>query len=250
MGAGNLAWHLGHYCLQAGIQVAQVYNRTPDSGEFLAAALNTSYTCLPDRVKRDADLYILAVSDDAIATLLNTGMFKNGQLVVHTAGSVSMDIFSEKASNYGVLYPLMTFTKGTLVDAGQVPWYIEANSAESLKSIHDFALKLSEKVYAVDSKQRVYLHLAAVIASNFTNHMFALAEKVLKERNLSFELLEPLIQETVAKAFSMSPLQAQTGPAIRNNHEVIQKHLALLEVHPETRKLYKVITESIMSKKI
>jgi predicted short-subunit dehydrogenase-like oxidoreductase (DUF2520 family) len=250
MGAGNLAWHLGHYCLQAGIQVAQVFNRTSESGKILAAALNTSYTCSPDLVTKDADLYILAVSDDAIAALLDTGLFKNGQLVVHTAGSVSMEVFGEKASNYGVLYPLMTFTKGMLVDAGQVSWYIEANSAENLKSIHAFAVKLSEKVYAADSEQRSYLHLAAVIASNFTNHMFALAEKVLKERDLSFKLLEPLIQETVAKAFSMSPLQAQTGPAIRGNHEVIQKHLALLEEYPATRELYKIITESIMSRKI
>jgi predicted short-subunit dehydrogenase-like oxidoreductase (DUF2520 family) len=249
MGAGNLAWHLGHHLLKAGIQIVQVFNRTPEAGRLLATELNASYTSVLDFTTKNADLYILTVSDDAIVSILDNGWFNGKQLVVHTAGSVSMNVFSGKVKNHGVLYPLQTFTKGKPVDFAQIPFFVEANTAENLKRIKEFALKLTERVYEIDSEKRIFLHLAAVIASNFTNHIFALSEKVLQEQNLPFELLKPLIQETVAKAFFMSPLLAQTGPAIRGNIQVIERHMALLEHHPEIKELYRVISESIMSVK-
>ena len=247
MGAGNLAWHLGHHLVKAGIQVVQVYNRTPEPGELLAAELNSSFTDRLDCLTENADLYILAVSDDAICRVLDNGWFNRGHLVVHTSGSVAMDVFAGKAINYGILYPLQTFTKGKAVDFSQIPLFVEANNVENLNRIEHFAMKLSGSVYEVDSEKRMYLHLAAVIASNFSNHLFALTEKLMHEQNLSFDFLKPLIHETVAKAMVMSPLKAQTGPAIRGNTAVIEKHLALLEHHPEIRELYRVITESIIT---
>jgi predicted short-subunit dehydrogenase-like oxidoreductase (DUF2520 family) len=250
MGAGNLAWHLGHRLSEAGIQIVQVYNRTPEPGELLAAELNTSFTSRLDYLKENADLYILAVSDDAIGRILDTRRFNRGQMVIHTAGSVAMDVFAGKAISYGVLYPLQTFTKGKSVDFNQIPFLIEANDSENLKRIEHLALMLSGSAYTIGSDKRMYVHLAAVIASNFSNHMLVITEKLLKERNLPFDMLKPLIRETVTKAlFMSSPIQAQTGPAIRGNAEVIEKHLAILENHPEIRALYRVITESIISMK-
>jgi predicted short-subunit dehydrogenase-like oxidoreductase (DUF2520 family) len=246
MGAGNLAWHLGHHLLKAGIQIIQVFNRTTEPGELLAAELNSTFTGRLDYLTENADIYILAVSDEAIDKMLHNGWFSKGHLVVHTAGSVAMDVFAGKAINYGVLYPLQTFTKVKPVDFKQIPLFIEANNDVNLKRIEHLAMKLSASVHNVDSEKRMYLHLAAVIVSNFTNHMFALAEKLLLERNLTPDLLIPLIQETVDKAIVMSPLRAQTGPAIRGNTAIIEKHLALLEPHPEIRELYRVITESII----
>jgi predicted short-subunit dehydrogenase-like oxidoreductase (DUF2520 family) len=250
VGAGNLAWHLGHHLFKAGIDILQVFNRTPDPGELLAARLNASFTNRLDCLTENADLYILAVSDDAIGIILETLRFKTGQLVLHTAGSIAMDVFSGKAENYGVFYPLQTFTKEKAVDFSHIPLLIEANKVENLESIGQLALKLSDSVHEVNSEKRLYLHLAAVFASNFTNHMLAVTEKLLQEKNLSFDLLKPLMQETMAKALIMSPLQAQTGPAIRGNYPVIEKHLALLENHSEIRELYRVITESIISMRI
>jgi predicted short-subunit dehydrogenase-like oxidoreductase (DUF2520 family) len=246
LGAGNLAWHFGHRLSGAGIQVRQVFSRTPKQGESLASELNTGYTNRLDLLAEDADLYLLAVSDDAIASLLRQARFGK-RLVAHAAGSVSIDVFAGKVKNYGVLYPLQTFTQGKPLDFSNIPLFIEANNARNLEKLNRLACRLSERVYIVDSEKRTYLHLAAVIASNFTNHMFTLAEKLMQERNLSFDILKPLIQETVAKALQISPFLSQTGPAIRGNAQVIEKHMAMLEHHPEIRELYRMISESIMA---
>ena len=248
MGAGNVAWHLGRRLSATGIQVKQVFSRRPEQGKILAAELQTGFTNRLDLLAEDADLYVLAVSDDAITPLLRQVQFGQ-RLVAHMAGSVPMEVFKGKARNYGVLYPLQTFTQGKPVDFSKVPLFIEANNNRNLEKLKKLAVKLTGRVYAVDSEKRTYLHLAAVIASNFTNHMFAVAEKVMLERNLSFELLRPLIEETIAKALSMPPIQAQTGPAVRGNKQVLEKHMSMLEEHPEIRELYRVISESIMEMK-
>lgn len=245
IGAGNLAWHLGHQLVKAGVPILQVVNRSAVQGKLLATELNAFFTTKPELLNRDADLYILAVSDDAIGGIVEKVKFEPKQLVVHTAGSIDMNIFDGRAENYGVFYPLQTFTKGKPVDFSQIPLFIEANTPVNLEKINQLAKKFSDRVYSVDSEKRMYLHLAAVIASNFTNHMFAITEMVLQERDLSFDLLKPLIQETIDKALLLSPFKAQTGPAVRGNSKVIDKHLSLLEHHPGIQELYRVITESI-----
>ncbi len=244
MGAGNIAWHMGHRFTDAGIQVQQVFSRAPEKGKSLASELGTGFTNQLDLVAEDADLYLLAVTDDAISSLLRQMPFGK-RLVAHVAGSVPIGIFEGKAKNYGVLYPLQTFTRGKPVDFSNVPLFIEANNERNLEKLKILAGKLTRRVYMVDSEKRAYLHLAAVIASNFTNHMFAVTEKVLQERNMSFDLLKPLIEETIAKALFMSPFTAQTGPAVRGNKEIIDKHMAMLDNHPEIKELYRVVSESI-----
>lgn len=247
LGAGNVAWHIGHQLLKAGVRVIQVYNRSAVPGERLAVKLGTTYTSMLEYLNKKADLYVLAVTDDAVGRIANTGCFLKKHLVIHMAGSVNMDVFAGKVENYGVLYPLQTFSKGRVVDFNSVPLFIEANSKDNLKLLKRLAYKLSDRVYEVDSEKRIYLHLAAVIASNFTNHLYAVTEKLLKERGLSLEVLKPLIEETIAKALSMPPHLAQTGPAARGNLEVIGRHMAILDKHPEIKELYRVLTESIMA---
>jgi predicted short-subunit dehydrogenase-like oxidoreductase (DUF2520 family) len=243
MGAGNVAWQLGHRFSETGIQVKQVFSRTPEMGKLLADELGTGFTNRLDQLAEEADLYLLAVTDDAISSFLRQMPFGK-RLVAHVAGSVPITIFEGKAKNYGVLYPLQTLTRGKQVDFSNIPLFIEANNERNLEMLKTLAGKLSKSVYVVDSEKRAYLHLAAVIASNFTNHMFAVAEKLLQERNLSFDLLKPLIEETIAKALFMSPLTAQTGPAARGNKEIIEKHRAMLDNHPEIKELYRVVSES------
>jgi predicted short-subunit dehydrogenase-like oxidoreductase (DUF2520 family) len=248
IGAGNLAWHLGHRLSETGFQIRQVYNRSRKPGEQLAGELHTTFTDQPDRIFKDAELYFISVSDDAIEHILNTVQF-GSNLVIHTAGSVDISVFSDKTENFGVLYPLQTFTKEKSLDFSHVPVFIEANNKENLDRIRSVAGKLTDRVYALGSNERMYLHLAAVIASNFSNHMYAAAEKIMKKHHLNFNLLEPLLEETLHKAFQLSPEEAQTGPASRGNLQVIQKHMALLGDDPELKELYRVVSEGIMTEK-
>jgi predicted short-subunit dehydrogenase-like oxidoreductase (DUF2520 family) len=246
IGAGNVAWHLGHCLVGNGIKVTQIFNRSSATGEILAESLDASFISKSDEIDRSADIHIIAISDDAISQFLESGYFKGLNLIVHTAGSVSAEVFSGRAKNYGVIYPLQTFTKERPVDFMQVPLLIEANNISGITMIEDLARKLSLKVYHVNSEIRMHIHLAAVIASNFTNHLFSITEQLLNQEHLSFALLKPLIEETVAKAFDLSPLKAQTGPAIRHNHEVMGKHKLLLRQSPQLLQIYEVMSHNIM----
>jgi len=245
LGSGNLARHMGRWMSDSGIHIMQVFSRSPLQGEALAHELACDFTNRLDLLVEDADLYLLAVSDDAIAVLLRQALFSRRHLVVHSAGSIPLNVFTGRAKNYGVLYPLQTFTRERNLDYSNIPIFIEANNPANLHRIEHLANRLSPRVYKVDSEKRAYLHLAAVIASNFTNHMLALAEKFLQEKNLAFDLIKPLVQETIAKALSLTPVQAQTGPAVRGNREIIEKHMAMLDNHPEIKELYRVVSESI-----
>jgi predicted short-subunit dehydrogenase-like oxidoreductase (DUF2520 family) len=247
IGAGNLAWHLGHALVDAGLEILQVFNRTPETGQSLARELNTVYTGLPGCITKKADIYIIALSDNAISDFMASDCFHTKSLVVHTAGSVNIDVFAGTVENYGVFYPLQTFTRGKPVDFRKIPVFIEANNPHNEDTLKHLAIQLSNHVYAVDSEKRMYLHLAAVIACNFVNHLFAIVDKMLAEKQLNISLLEPLIRETVTKALQISPAAAQTGPAIRGNTKTIAKHLALLEKHPGIRELYRVLSDSIMA---
>jgi predicted short-subunit dehydrogenase-like oxidoreductase (DUF2520 family) len=250
LGAGNVAWHFGHQLIRTGIRILQVVNRTAESGQSLASSLDAAFTGSTIGIIPDADLYLIAVTDDAIGKIAETGCFRqNKGLIVHTAGSVNIDIFSGKAINYGVLYPLQTFTRKRPVSFAEIPLLIEANNRENFALIQELANELSDNIIHADSGQRMYTHLAAVMASNFTNHLFALSAKLLNDHHLPFDLLIPLMKETIDKAISMSPEDAQTGPAIRGNRAIIEKHMALLELYPEIKKIYSILSESIMSGK-
>jgi predicted short-subunit dehydrogenase-like oxidoreductase (DUF2520 family) len=244
LGTGNVAWHLGHALLQNGIPVSQVLGRNGSAVQQLTEELNIKNSGRPEELDPEADACLICISDDAILHVLEK-MKPGNCLFIHTAGSLPMDLLSGFAGNYGVLYPLQSLTKGRPVNYANMPVLVEANTQDNLMFIMKIACKISGRVIEADSNQRLFLHLAAVFANNFSNHMFALAEKLTQEHGLSFELLKPLMEETAAKAISLSPRKAQTGPAFRGNSKVMGKHLDLLQNHPELQQLYRLISDSI-----
>lgn len=186
-----------------------------------------------------ADVTIIAVSDNAISKVSSQ---IDNSFVVHTSGSVSLDAL-KNSNNKGVFYPLQTFTKEKEVDFTQVPFCLEAERQEDLKKLEKLVSLLHGKVYHVNSEQRKSIHVAAVFVNNFTNHMYAIAHDICKQYEVPFEILEPLIEETSKKIKKLTPLEAQTGPAKRNDTETIQNHLHLLT--KEQQGLYLKITQSI-----
>jgi len=244
VGTGNVAWHLGMAFTGNGVRITQVIGRTAETALKLAGELDALGTDNVLDLHEDTDVCFLCVSDDALPKVLDTS-FPAGCTLVHTAGSVPMNLLHGHAACFGVFYPLQTLTRGVQVDFATIPLLVEGDSIETLHNIKELAAIISNRVYAVDSGERLFLHLAAVFASNFTNHMYVLAEKLLNENGQSFDLLKPLVEETTRKAMGMSPLLAQTGPAVRSNTVVIGKHLEILADHPDMQEIYRIISENI-----
>lgn len=245
IGAGNVATNLAMALRKSGHEIVQVYSRTKKSAEELAHQAVAEPITQMNRIIADADIYFLAVNDDAIQQVMKQFPHKN-VFLVHTAGSVSMDILSDHSNDYGVFYPLQTFSKDWIVDFTDIPLCIEANTDKNQNLLEEIAEALSNNVYHIDSMQRLYLHVAAVFACNFTNFMFASAENILRNHDIPFNVLKPLIRETVDKALVHSPSKSQTGPAIRGDKETIEKHLDLLSHSEELQNLYRFVSNSIM----
>lgn len=246
IGAGNVATHLGIALQKAGCLILQVYSRTEESASALAARLSVDYTIVPDEIRRDADLYIVALKDAVLRQLAPVLVKGREQaLFVHTAGSMSMDLWKGLIKRYGVLYPMQTFSKQREVDFNTVPFFIEASAPAEVELLRMVAVRLSPKVYEVTSGQRRYLHLAAVFACNFANHMYALSSHILEKQGIPFEVMLPLIDETAGKVHELSPTQAQTGPAVRYDENVISKHLEMLADEESLQELYEKISKSI-----
>lgn len=247
IGAGNLATHLSRALQQAGEQIVQVYSLTNNSASELGALLAVPYTTNLDEIVADADVYFYAISDDALESLLQLS-FAPDAIHVHTAGSVSMDVFVGKKSNYGVFYPLQTFSKKKQVDFKIIPVFIEASSPEVESTLFKLAHAVSEQVYKTNSEQRQKLHVSAVFACNFVNHLYQIAYEMVKSVDLPFDVLKPLILETAQKVMQLSPEEAQTGPAKRNDQGVINKHLDVLgDEHPSLKKLYQDLSDMILN---
>ena len=246
IGAGNVATHLGVSLQQKGCEVVQVYSRTPESASLLAGILNVPYVTSLSEVACDADIYIVALKDAVFQEVL-PAIVKGREkaLFVHTAGSLPMSLWEGAVSNYGVLYPMQTFSKQRAVNFEEVSFFVEASGAEDLKTLKEIAGLLSPRVYEANSEQRKYLHLSAVFACNFANHMYALSAHLLKQQNLPFEAMLPLIDETARKVHELLPQDAQTGPAVRDDRNVMSSHMDLLSDEPEIRELYEKISESI-----
>lgn len=247
IGAGNVAWHLGNALQRRDIKIIQVIGRSLNSTQSLAVELNTEFTVDLNQIRKDADIYIVSVTDDAITDVIQNLNLPDS-LIVHTSGSTPLSVFDGYFKNYGVLYPLQTFTKNRSIDFSLVPFFIEANSDKNLEKIYLLAKGISDRVVTADSATRLKLHIAAVFACNFTNYMYCLAEDILKKNNIDYSLLHPLILETALKALDMKPALAQTGPAVRKNRNVIKKHLEILENEPYLKKIYALLTESIQHK--
>ncbi len=248
VGAGRLGTCLGLALKACGHEVSQVYSRTEESACALADLLGTEAAFgSPDRIRRDAELYILAVKDDALPALIpQVAAGREDALLVHTSGSMPLNLFAEAGvKRGGVLYPMQTFSKGRDVNFNDLPIFVEAMHEEDEQLLKTLAATLSRQVYVLSSEARRRLHLSAVFACNFANHCYALAARELEKCGLPFDVLLPLIDETAGKVHTLSPHQAQTGPAVRFDEGVMQKHLELLHDEPLAAQIYELMSRSI-----
>ena len=246
IGAGNVATQLSIAMQDAGFDIVQVFSRTEESARRLANRLNgtdCSYVVQPDAIIPNGDLYIFAVKDDALEDVIKK-IPSNDGLWIHTAGSLPIDLFDGYAARYGVIYPMQTLSKNRRAIFSSIPLLIEGNTPESAADISVIAGALSGDVRLMPSEKRKYLHLAAVFACNFTNRMYAIAAQILREHGIDWQLLQPLIDETAAKLHTLHPEQAQTGPAIRYDRNVIDRHLAMLK-DSDIREIYELISQNI-----
>ena len=245
IGAGRLATHLGLAFSKQGLNVVQVFNRSPENGQKLAARIGAAFIPEIKGLTLSADLYILAVSDSALSDLASDLRFKD-KMVVHASGTVAMDVLAPISANIGVFYPLQTFSKSRRIDFRRIPVCIEANSKRGEAQLTALAGKLSQRVYCLDSEKRRLLHLGAVFASNFTNYLYSVTEDILVEHGIPIDLLEPLIIQTARNVMRGNLYQSQTGPAVRGDEKVLEKQRELLAQHPDYLEIYNLITKNII----
>lgn len=248
IGAGNVATHIAFALKAAGIAVVQVWSKQILNAKTLANQIQANVLTNLSEIDQEADFCIVSIKDDAIPGIIKELIGFKG-VVVHTSGAVSLAILAGDFVKYGVLYPLQTFSVKKEVDFSKVPICIEANQEGTLKSIRQLAEKLSTNVVEVDSEKRKILHLAAVFACNFTNHLYALSSDLLADYDLDFEMIRPLILETAAKVQHALPRDVQTGPAIRNDEQTLKKHEELLLKQPQLLNIYQTLSESIKKTK-
>lgn len=242
IGSGNVGAHIAVALKKNSYNIFQVYSREIEKARSLAKIVDAKHTNKIEEIEK-VDLIILAVPETAINKIILN--FKS-QDIVHTSGSVDINIFKNKFTNYGVLYPLQTFNKGIEINILDTPILIEANNNKFEKKIKLIAEDISNNVTVVDSKKREIIHLAAVFACNFTNQMFVIADNILKKSDLQFSILLPLIKQTVKKIENNEPGKVHTGPAIRKDINTIKKHIKQIEDR-EIKLIYKKISENIIN---
>jgi predicted short-subunit dehydrogenase-like oxidoreductase (DUF2520 family) len=244
IGTGNVANVLGRKIKAAGHTILQVISRNIEHAYALADVLGAGSNNYFSAVRPDADIYIIAVLDDAITEIAAQLLINDG-IVVHTAGAVSKNILEKSATSFGVLYPLQSLS-AQKEDIPEIPFLIDGNTNETIIRIKEFALTLSTQVQYADDDMRQKIHTGAVIANNFSNHLYTLTDEFCRKENIDFKLFLPLLSETVQRLQYNSPALLQTGPAKRGDTITIQKHLAILNTYPVLQHLYKEFSELII----
>ncbi|RZK49333.1 MAG: DUF2520 domain-containing protein [Pedobacter sp.] len=252
IGSGNVATHLARALSLIESIKLEICSRNAASGISLAQALKVKFVQDLKSIDFTSDFVILAVKDDAIPEVLNSLIHDSGYLkanhrsvFLHTSGAIPLTVFEGKVNNFGVFYPLQTFSKNKDLIFSEVPLFIEANSSSNLSLIQDLAAKLVSKTWVLDSEQRKILHLAAVFACNFTNHLYALSQALLENADLSFDMIKPLIMETADKIKLQNPLDVQTGPAKRNDVITMHMHQDMLANNEDMLAIYQILSDSI-----
>lgn len=242
IGAGNVGHHLALILHQSGHSIQQIFSRKYHKAYALAKKVGAKATNKLENVRDGADVYIIAVKDDAIQSVAERLLLTQG-IVAHTSGSASI-LQLDSHQQFGSFYPLQTFRKKQMPDWSTLPFCIDGNSDVIKKRLFRLAKTVNKNVYYIDDAQRQTLHLSAVVVNNFTNHLLGISQEIVEDKNIPFDLLVPLLQETIRKAIIHHPFDIQTGPAVRNDTKTIQKHLSLLdnEVYKE---LYALFTKSI-----
>lgn len=244
IGSGNVATHLSQALKGAGNDNVQVYSRTLSNATTLADKLGCLATDRTDEIVPDADIYIFSIKDKALEDVVRSLTISKDACLIHTAGSMPMSVFKGIATRYGVLYPMQTFSKSRKVDFREIPCFIEASDDETLALIRALAESISDQCQECPSEQRKKMHLAAVFTCNFANHCYRLAEKVVEKEGFDFTLFHPLIRETANKVMTLSPREAQTGPMVRWDTNVMDMQMDLIE-DERTRAIYRLIAENI-----
>ena len=243
IGSGNVASHLAQVFFDNNLPLIEIYSRNIVEGEKLAKKVNANFIRDIKSVGLQTEIIIMAISDDAIP-IVSKELNLNGQILAHTSGIANTEDLKIATKNYACFYPLQTFTKGHIVDFNLIPILINASNSQTLSDLKNIAFKLSNNVKEISDLERQKLHLSAVIVNNFTNHLFSLSSKYLAENKIDFNLLKPLIQETVNKISNSDPIANQTGPAKRNDLNTIEKHFSLME-DEDLKEIYKILTKSI-----
>lgn len=248
IGTGNVAWHLAPALENAGHTVTDVYSRDIHRAAKLTGRL---YTTEPkddlDFSDSEAEIYIIAVSDHAIPSIADSIILPEESILVHTSGGVNLTALAYSSASYtGIFYPLQSFSKSREIDFGDVPFLLESDDQEVLHKLKILAKSLSPHQYLVKSKDRMALHVAAVFASNFTNHLLRISEEIMNRQGLDFEMLKPLIIEQVSKSLQMGAKAAQTGPALRGDVPTLDQHYQFLNYNEQVAEIYKLISQDII----
>jgi predicted short-subunit dehydrogenase-like oxidoreductase (DUF2520 family) len=253
IGAGNVGFHMGQALTKAGLKIHQVFSRSETKALRLASTINCSYSTSFEQISDEASVYILAVTDQAIpkvAKALASRLKGKKPLVVHTSGATPATVLEPCFERYGVFYPLQTFSVEQPVDFQKIPLLVFANRSADLEWLQQAGALITPLIYHIDDQQRKVLHIAAVMVNNFTNLLYSQAERLSKQHDFPFELLQPLIRETVQKIERHSPADMQTGPAIRGDEATINSHLDFLEKnYPDLKELYQLMTQLIRDTK-
>lgn len=242
IGSGNVAWHLAKRLYACNIPLKAIVSRNFDKGKALADSVRAEFV---DNIKKTpaSDIYLLSVKDDAYTSVVSS-LPPSHAIYLHTSGSMEMNILNRLSSNYGVLYPFQTFTKGKELDFSQVPLCLEASNLYTKEVLSLLAKEFSEIHHWLDSSQRAHLQLSGVFAANFSNALFVIVKQILENQQMDFSLAIPLIKETVAKLDSLYPEEAQTGPAARNDKNIMEKHLGMLSDN-DYRNIYQLLSKII-----
>lgn len=244
IGAGNVATNLAIALHSKGLNIVQIVSRTINSAKELALKVDADFTDDLSGISQNADLYIFSVTDAALIEL-STKISLPGKVVVHTAGTLEMEVLKSISNNYGVFYPLQTFSKAEIIDFEEIPICIESNHKEIESFLINLANLISKNVHLINSDQRKILHVSAVFACNFSSYMYLIAHDILEENGLEFDLIKPLIIRTASKIKTQEPEDAITGPSRRNDTEIINNHLNYLKTNPDYFEIYKLLSNNI-----
>lgn len=244
LGSGNVATYFGLGLHKQGWDIQQVYSPQLVNAVILSKKINAQPTDRLTHIK-DADIFIIAVRDDAFDAFKDLEVLK-GKILIHCSGSNILELFADTSDQLGVIWPLYSVNKEHLPETRNIPLIIDASTEVLLNIMHRIAAAVTDNIHHLDNEQRSYLHLNAVLSNNFTNHLYAMAEEVCRVKNIDFTILQPIITQSIHNVLAQNLAERQTGPAIRNDFNTIQKHMQMLESMGLDKNVYQSITESIL----
>ncbi len=247
IGAGGLAWSMCSALYASGASIIQVISPSVPNGQKLAQLVGAKHETSVERIA-NADFYFIALPDRLIESAVSSTVFPEGSTIIHCSGSIPLSALSTHSVSCGVLYPFQTFTRGRVVPFKDIPLFVEASDASTLNSITQLASSISGSVTPINSEQRRALHLAGVFSNNFTNFLMQLSSEWMVKNGFSLHLLQPLMAETIRKAFELTPALSQTGPAVRNDISVLDLHTKMLADMPQHLEVYRLFSELIIQK--